>query len=64
MLFSEGQHPLNAIECFLASWFSNKNFAALVFEAMQNIRQAVHRHPGAVGTALAGGAITRRGRLD
>ena len=64
MVFSKSEHALNAVEGFLARRLCDKHFTALPFEAMQNIGKAVHRHPRAVGTTLAGGAIAGGWRFN
>ncbi len=40
------------------------NFIGPGFQHMGQPRQTVHGHPRAMGAALAGGAVTGRGRFD
>jgi hypothetical protein len=60
----EGQH---AVDRHARSQAQRRVYMHLALARLQHARQvgqAVHRHPGAVRAALAGGAVAGGGRLD
>ena len=56
----EVQHAFNAELCLLANRRIERDFARAGFQSVQHTAQTIHGHPGAMGTALAGCAVTGR----
>src|SRR6185295_12790654 len=64
-LLCESEHALDGHLGAAADLGIDENLvAAFALEGGQQVMQPVHRHPGAMGAALAGGALAGRGRLD
>lgn len=62
-MLREIEHSGDTGQGLLANGAIDMNLTMASCEAIQNSLKVVHGHPGAVGTAFAGGTITGGGRL-
>ena len=60
----ELQHALNRLPCTRSNAGINANFILPVFEGSRQVGEAIHRHPWAMRTTLAGRRVAGRRRLN